>query len=57
MSEICAHHSYEFIVDERDGTGREADVPPGNSTNAKVKQLFKIDLTMQPTSAALTTGL
>jgi len=44
VSEICALNSHEFLVDERDGTGREANVPPGNSTNAKVKQLFKIDL-------------
>jgi hypothetical protein len=44
VSEILALNNHEFIVDERDGTGREANVPPGNSTNAKIKQLFKIDL-------------
>jgi len=44
VSEIAALNEHEFLVDERDGTGREANVPPGNSTNAKVKQLFKIDL-------------
>lgn len=44
VSEILALNNHELIVDERDGTGREANVPPGNSTNAKVKQLFKIDL-------------
>lgn len=44
VSEICALNNHEFIVDERDGSGREANTPPGNSTNAKVKQLFKIDL-------------
>jgi len=44
VSEICALNNHEFLVDERDGTGREVNVPPGNSTNAKVKQLFKIDL-------------
>jgi len=44
VSEIVALNNHEFLVDERDGTGREANVPPGNSTNAKVKQLFKIDL-------------
>jgi hypothetical protein len=44
VSEIVALNNHEFLVDERDGTGREANVPPGNSTNAKVKQLFKIDV-------------
>ncbi len=44
VSEICALNNHEFLVDERDGAGREANVPPGKSTNAKVKQLFKIDL-------------
>src|ERR1700722_14221346 len=44
VSEILALNDHEFLVDERDGTGREANVPPGNSTNAKIKQLFKIDL-------------
>ena len=44
VSEICALNNHEFLVDERDGTGREANTPPLNSTNAKIKQLFKIDL-------------
>ena len=44
VSEICALNNHEFLVDERDGTGREANTPPQNSTNAKIKQLFKIDL-------------
>jgi hypothetical protein len=44
VSEILALNNHEFMVDERDGTGREANVPPGLSTNAKIKQLFKIDL-------------
>ena len=44
VSEICALNNHEFLVDERDGTRREADSPPQNSTNAKIKQLFKIDL-------------
>jgi hypothetical protein len=44
VSEICALNDHEFLVDERDGTGREAnDTAPG--TTALVKQLFKIDLT------------
>jgi Esterase-like activity of phytase len=44
VSEICALNEHEFLVDERDGAGREAnDTDPG--TNAVVKQLFKIDLT------------
>ena len=44
VSEICALNSHEFLVDERDGKGREGG---NNSTsnNAVVKQLFKIDLT------------
>ena len=44
VSEIVAINDHEFLVDERDGTGREANTPPKNSTNAKIKQLFKIDL-------------
>jgi hypothetical protein len=44
VSEIVAINNHEFLVDERDGTGREANTPPKNSTNAKIKQLFKIDL-------------
>ena len=43
VSEICALNEHEFLVDERDGTGREANnTDPG--TTALVKQLFKIDL-------------
>jgi len=38
VSEICALNNHELIVDERDGHGR------GDASNAKVKQLFKIDL-------------
>jgi Esterase-like activity of phytase len=38
VSEICAINNHEFLVDERDGNGR------ANGNNAKVKQLFKIDL-------------
>ena len=38
VSEICALNDHEFLVDERDGNGR------GNANNAKVKQLFKINL-------------
>lgn len=46
VSEILALNSHEFLVDERDGSGREANVPPGLSTNAALnkKVLFKIDL-------------
>ena len=40
VSEICALNDHEFLVDERDGKGRGE-----TSNNAKVKQLFKIDLT------------
>lgn len=39
VSEIVALNNHEFLVDERDGKGR------GDGSNAKVKQLFKIDLT------------
>lgn len=39
VSEIAALNDHEFLVDERDGHGR------ANGDNAKVKQLFKIDLT------------
>jgi hypothetical protein len=38
VSEILALNDHELLVDERDGKGR------GNANNAKVKQLFKIDL-------------
>ncbi len=43
VSEICALNNHEFLVDERDGKGREGG---NNSTsnNAVAKQLFKIDL-------------
>jgi hypothetical protein len=43
VSEICALNDHEFLVDERDGNGRESNnQEPGN--DAVVKQLFKIDL-------------
>lgn len=38
VSEILALNDHEFLVDERDGKGR------ASQNNAKVKQLFKIDL-------------
>jgi len=38
VSEMLALNEHEFLVDERDGKGR------ANGDNAKVKQLFKIDL-------------
>ena len=38
VSDILALNEHEFIVDERDGHGL------GDSSNAKVKQLFKVDL-------------
>ena len=48
VSEILAINNHEFLVDERDGKGREANgVPPGLSTKAtagKSKLLYKIDL-------------
>jgi Esterase-like activity of phytase len=43
VSEILALNNHEFLVDERDGRGREG----GNnltSNDARVKQIFKIDL-------------
>lgn len=53
VSEIVALNQHEFLVDERDGKGL------GDGSNAKVKQIFKIDLTdavdvtkMDGTSAA-----
>jgi hypothetical protein len=53
VSEIVALNQHEFLVDERDGKGR------ASQNNAKVKQLFKIDLdgavdvsTMDGTTAA-----
>jgi len=43
VSEICALNEHEFLVDERDGTGRESN--NGDAGNAAVvKQLFKINL-------------
>jgi hypothetical protein len=39
VSEITALNDHEFLVDERDGKGL------GDGSNAKVKQIFKIDLT------------
>src|SRR5215468_11385325 len=44
VSEILAINSHEFLVDERDGRGREGG-SGGTSNDARVKQLFKIDLT------------
>jgi hypothetical protein len=38
VSEMLALNNHEFLVDERDGKGR------ADANNAKVKQLFKIDL-------------
>jgi hypothetical protein len=38
VSEIVALNNHEFLVDERDGKGR------ADQNNAKVKELFKIDL-------------
>ena len=38
VSEMVALNDHEFLVDERDGKGR------ADANNAKVKQLFKIDL-------------
>jgi hypothetical protein len=43
VSEILAINNHEFLVDERDGNGRETNgTAPGNA--AVVKKLFKIDL-------------
>jgi hypothetical protein len=39
VSEITALNDHEFLVDERDGKGL------GDGSNAKIKQIFKIDLT------------
>ncbi len=44
VSEICAINNHEFLVDERDGKGLEGG-DNATSNKAKVKQLFKIDLT------------
>jgi hypothetical protein len=43
VSEILAINDHEFLVDERDGRGREG-ASDGSSNDARVKQLFKIDL-------------
>jgi len=43
VSEILAINSHEFLVDERDGRGREG-ASDGSSNDARVKHLFKIDL-------------
>jgi hypothetical protein len=47
VSEIVALNDHEFLVDERDGNGR------ANGNNAKVKQLFKIDLDNAPDVSAM----
>ena len=39
VSDIVALNQHEFLVDERDGKGR------GDGSKAKIKQIFKIDLT------------
>jgi hypothetical protein len=43
VSEVLAINNHEFLVDERDGRGREGG-NGGTSNDARVKQLFKIDL-------------
>ena len=43
VSEILAINNHEFLVDERDGRGR-GGASNGSSNDARVKQLFKIDL-------------
>jgi len=43
VSEILAINNHEFLVDERDGRGREGG-NNGTSNDARVKHLFKIDL-------------
>jgi hypothetical protein len=43
VSEILAINNHEFLVDERDGRGREGG-SNGTSNDARVKHLFKIDL-------------
>jgi hypothetical protein len=43
VSEICAINNHQFLVDERDGRGREGN-DDLSSNDARVKQLFKIDL-------------
>jgi hypothetical protein len=45
VSEILAINNHEFLVDERDGRGREGgNGTPPSSNDARAKQLFKIDL-------------
>lgn len=45
VSEILALNNHEFLVDERDGDGREGGSNPNlSSTPAQFKQVFKIDL-------------
>ena len=43
VSEILALNNHEFLVDERDGRGREG-ANDLSSNDARVKQVFKIDL-------------
>src|SRR5262249_61538704 len=43
VSEILALNNHEFLVDERDGRGREGGSNL-TSNDARVKQVFKIDL-------------
>jgi hypothetical protein len=43
VSEICALNDHEFLVDERDGKGRESN-GTGPGEEAKIKKLYKIDL-------------
>jgi len=57
VSEILAVNDHQFLVDERDGNGREGggdDVTPGNA--AVVKQLFLIDLADATDISGLDTG-
>lgn len=57
VSEIVAVNDHQFLVDERDGNGRESggdDVTPGNA--AVVKQLFLIDLANATDISGLDTG-
>ncbi len=46
MSDIVAINDHQFLVDERDGKGL------GDGSNAKVKQIFQIDIQARPTSPA-----
>ena len=57
VSEIVAVNDHQFLVDERDGNGRESggdDVTKGNA--AVVKQLFLIDLNEATDISGLDTG-